>query len=51
MRESVHVRLQPLQELGHMVAVRSGVVAGEGEGEEAFAVPVHELPASTEGKK
>ena len=51
MCESVHIRLQPRQKLGHMVAVGGGVMAGEGEGEEAFAVPVHELPASTEGKK
>ena len=51
MRESVYIRLQPLQKLGHMVAVGGGVMAGEGEGEEASAVPVHELARLHRGEE
>lgn len=38
----IHIRLKPLQKTAHMVAVRGGVVAGEGERQEALAVPKHE---------
>ena len=51
MRESVYIRLQPLQKLGHMVAVGGGVVAGEGEGQEASAVPEHELSRLHRGEE
>ena len=51
MCESVYIRLQPRQKLGHMVAVVGGVMAGEGEGEEAFAVPENELSRLHRGKE
>ena len=51
MRESVYIRLQPLQKLGHMVAVGGGVVAGEGQGQEAPAVPFNEFSCLHRGEK
>ena len=43
--------MKMLQDLGHMIAVGGGVVAGEGEGQEASAVSEHELSRLYRGEE